>query len=308
MPKVRKQRKWCKIANGLLSLEDEQIMNTEVYGETGICLHPVKDLRYTTNGTITCANCLNRVYRSTFHDERLDKEREGVLRSAVYRMFIDGGRLLFGWETAYKIVNHCMAQWEKIRLTMGWTARTGCNLTNKSHFVAYAMYKVCHAEEIYRLPADVARVFFTSEAKLLLAEDTYCLESGSRKLFTSTRNLLETISRWMYMEYNIKIFVEKLVDRIERPLYGKTPETILMVAFRLAKKYLDEKQSQSIDIKRAAEVLDVPLACGENSIAFNYEYAVIDYLRDILPNNMYANLTFKMKRLHDYIGKIKTLR
>lgn len=282
--------------NRLLSLDCEQSANAEVFSLSGICVHPLKDLRHMPLGAIFCSCCGSRVRRGSDENPPLTvKPGNSQSYYIVKSTFADACRLLFGWETSASLVYKCMGEWNRLSLCLGWNLNGGSNVTSKKGYMAYALYRVCHSEGIYRTAKDIASVCNTSEAKLLLAEDVYCMESGSSKIYTTNVQLFQCISKWNYLTYEAAIYTEKIIERIERRLYGKAPETIIMIALRLAKKYIDranvnKSNSASINLRRASKVLAVSEFCGENTPDCDYEKILYNEIRDLIPiSNYFSN-------------------
>lgn len=268
MPKVKSTRIKIDSGDRLLDYENEQKANIQVYNETGICIHPLKDLRYSEKGCkLICACCGSKLQGEKSEVLEMNPHWEKMLRE----MFVEVARL-FGIEIVEILTEKCLTEWKKISLTLGWcnTKNTG-SITSRRNYAAYIFYKVCIDEEIYKSASEVARLFDTTLAKLLLAEDTYCMESGREKIYLPLSKQFEAISQWLFITWAEKRFICSLIDHIERKLFGKSGENIIMIAICLSKKFFPRGSKDDVDIERAEELLHVKSLKEEGAQLKSYE-------------------------------------
>lgn len=254
MPKAKPGRIKVDCGDRLLDYETEQKANMEVYKHTGICIHPLKDLRYGDKGCEMLCVCCGSKLGEIALPSPISPHREIMLRE----MFSEVARM-FGLEIVDVITEKCVSEWKKTSLTLSWSS--GGNLTIRRDSAAYIFYKVCVREEIYLRPSEVARFFDTTLAKMLLAEDIYCMESGSEKIFVPISKQFEPISKWMFLSWAEKNFVCSLIEHFEKELFGKSAENIMMIALCLSKKLFPASR---VDVERAEHLLDVK-SLKENS-------------------------------------------
>jgi len=274
MPKIRRERRKYRLdfSNRLLSIQDEQKAAAEVYAETGVCAHSVKDMRYSLNGTrLTCSACLRPL-----DDGKEEENIQNSLEIAMREMLVEAARL-FGIESTEYLIERCLAEWKKINLCMQWGPMKKLSIIqSKKPFLAYAFYKATYEERIYRSPSEVASAFDITEAKLLKAEDQYCIESGNKKIYIPCILLFERISAWLYLPWDYRRVVIELLSTLESKFFGTNTGKIMMLALSLTKYYYRpfKKAPEDIDLDRASFLLKTPVI--DEKEAINYKKMCIN--------------------------------
>lgn len=189
------------------------------------------------------------------------RERRMKFERLLRELFLQPA-ILMGLECPELIINRCIELWYKVSLCLEWgRLYTMGNLNSRRHFAAYVFYKVLYEQEIYRTAAEVAESFNTSEARLLLAEDIYCIQSNTEKIYISVKLLFERIASWLYLKWDQKKFIGELIEKLEKKYFGKSSENVMMIALVLSNDYLksDKLARDFIDMERASWLLKVPV-------------------------------------------------